>query len=105
MPVYDFKCRVCHRIFEAFVMFKERLGVCCKTCGAATDVVWMAGGRTPTVIGDSMDQVIENLSAQPKRYLSRSELKRDMAAAGVEHRVKHVGVPGSDKSPHTVKWI
>ena len=52
-----------------------------------------------------MDQVIENLSPQPKRYRSRSELKRDMDAAGVEHRVRHIGEPGSDKSRHTSRWV
>lgn len=49
--------------------------------------------------------LIENLTAQPKRFYSHTEIKDQMRASGVERHVKHRGAPGSDKSPHTQRWI
>ena len=50
-------------------------------------------------------QLIENLDRHPTRYYSRTEIKDAMRAKGVEYRIKHVGLPGSDKSPHTVRHV
>jgi hypothetical protein len=50
-------------------------------------------------------QWFENLAPQPIYIESRSHLKREMAARGLEHKVRHVGVPGSDRSPATTRWV
>jgi putative FmdB family regulatory protein len=102
MPMFDLKCKVCGHIFEAFAFPHEHIG--CRVCGADTDRIWLPG-HSPTVIGDEIDQVIENLGPQPKRYRSRAELKRDMDAAGVMPKVRHIGEQGSDKSKHTTRWV
>jgi len=49
--------------------------------------------------------VIENLTPQPKRYYSHSEIKHEAEMRGLTPYVVHVGTPGSDKSPHTSRWI
>ena len=102
--MYDFRCAVCCHVFEAFAWLKDRDKIMCPICFNACETIWIAGS-SPTIIGDEIDQVIENLSPQPKRYRSRTELKRDMDAAGVEQRVRHVGTQGGDRSPHTTRWI
>ena len=101
MPMFDMMCSVCRHVFEAFEWPREQ--TMCPICGNATEHIWLPG-HMPAVIEDEIDQVIENLSPQPKRYRSRAELKRDMDAAGVEHHVRHIGAPGSDKSANTTRW-
>lgn len=62
----------------------------------------------PTMIGDELlggPRMFENLGHEPVYIQNRSSLKREMAARGVRHRVEHVGVPGTDKSPRTTRWI
>ena len=43
----------------------------------------------------------------PKRYYSKSEMKRAAAAKGYHNHVEHVPSPGSDKNRqnHTTRWI
>jgi hypothetical protein len=47
---------------------------------------------------------LENLGHEPVTVYSRSELKRELQARGLVEFVRHVPVPGSDKSPHTTSW-
>lgn len=58
-----------------------------------TDERWI-GGR-----------VFENLGHEPVTLYSRSELKREMQARGLESFVRHAPAKGSDKSPHTTRWV
>lgn len=46
----------------------------------------------------------ENLGPEPVTVYSRSELRRELKARGLEEMVRHVPVPGSDRSPHTSSW-
>ena len=59
------------------------------------------------VIDDSIPggMVIENMSHTPMTFYSKSDYRREMKARGLVNRVEHVGVPGTDKSPHTTRWI
>ncbi len=65
----------------------------------------VAGG--PSVVDDSIPggMVIENMGPEPRTFYSRSEHKRAMKELGLTPKVRHVGVAGSDKSPHTQRWI
>ena len=48
---------------------------------------------------------VENLGHEIVTVYSRQQLKREMDARGLEPRVRHVGQQGSDRSPHTSRWI
>lgn len=41
----------------------------------------------------------------PKRYDSKSEIRKACEAQGWAPMVRHVGTAGSDKNPHTTRWI
>lgn len=62
--------------------------------GASTveSVTW-PGGKT-----------FENLGNEPVTFYSRSEYRHYLKAHNLEECVRHVPVPGSDKSPHTSSW-
>lgn len=47
---------------------------------------------------------LENLGHEKVTVYSRSELKRLCKERGVEPFIRHVPVPGTDRSPHTVAW-
>ena len=49
--------------------------------------------------------VIENLGPKPVKVYSHSERKDIMRANGLSESVRHVGERGSDKSPHTSRWV
>jgi hypothetical protein len=104
MPVFDFICQCCGVVQEHYIYHQTERVVC--SCGGDTEKIWLPGSA-PLVIDDTIPggQVIENLTSQPKTYYSRSEIKRQMDALGVQPKVQHVGRPGGDKSPHTQRWI
>jgi hypothetical protein len=47
----------------------------------------------------------ENLGEQPVFISSKSQLRDELRARGLRENVKHVGVPGTDKSRETQRWI
>lgn len=49
--------------------------------------------------------VVENMSATPQKFYSKSEYRDAMRAANLKQEIRHVPLPGSDKSPHTSRWI
>lgn len=84
----------------------------CDKCGepyAVGEWPWCPHGvpQNFTVQDDSIPggMVIENLSPRPQTFYSKSDFKKAMELAGVEQKVQHKGVDGTDKSPHTVRWI
>lgn len=98
MPYYDFRCSNGHT-FESL----EPVGtgrIPCVDCSAPADKVWLSAH----VRGDECDFVQENGLPHPVRIRSWSEYRRLMKQHGCEQAVRHVGVPGSDKSPHTTNW-
>lgn len=102
MPTYDFKCQDCGVERERLVP----VGVVptCLACGGPTEKFW--GTSFPSVLGDEINETIENLTATPQHFTSRGEKKLWLKMHGVEEHVRHVGLPGegSDKSPHTMNW-
>lgn len=103
MPTYDFECLKCGEKKERIVPIGAV--VWCQTCSGRMEKYW--GTRFPSVHGDEIDETIENLTAQPQHFTSRSEKKLFLKMLGAEEHVRHVGMPGdgSDKSPHTVRWV
>lgn len=48
--------------------------------------------------------VIENGFPEPVKVYSWSERRRLLKEKGLEELVRHVPMPGSDRSPHTTNW-
>lgn len=61
----------------------------------------------PNIIGDECDYWDHNLAKDPIHITSKQQRKRLMKEYGVQEGVRHVGTPGegSDKSPHTTRWV
>ncbi len=81
----------------------------CDRCGRELDIgswPFCPHGRTGlSVIGDEIDVVLENNGTpDPLRFRSREAMKKHLDAHGLIPAVRHVPVPGSDKSPHTTDW-
>jgi hypothetical protein len=47
----------------------------------------------------------DEVTGAPRRYYSRSEMAAEAKRRGITNVVRHVGVNGTDKSPHTSRWI
>lgn len=57
-----------------------------------------------SVLSDECDIVQENGFHTPTRFTSKRELAQALSAKGLEQRVRHVTIPGTDKSPYTTDW-
>lgn len=57
-----------------------------------------------TAIGDECDIWQENGFHTPQHFTLKSERRRALAEKGLEDRVRHVTIPGTDKSPYTSDW-
>lgn len=106
MPIYDLTCPNQHIQEDVYLNVGERPP--CPTCGGATETVWL--GKANGVIPDEIPGGLEirhglcNEDGSPRKYYSWTEIKREAKKRGLVNRVEHVGLPGSDKSPHTVRW-
>jgi hypothetical protein len=49
-------------------------------------------------------ETLENVGPEPVTFYSRSEKRRYLKEHGLVEMVRHVPVPGSDKSEHTTSW-
>jgi len=81
---------------------------CCKQPIEVGAWPWCPHGRgTPQVIDDTIlgGEVLENVADQPITVYSKSERRRVLREHNVFEFVRHVGQRGSDKSPHTTRWI
>lgn len=105
MPIYSFRCLSdsCGKIEDHLVKYGNT--PTCRDCGNSTEKVWV--GSMPNIIDDTINETIENLSATPQHFTSRSEKRIWLKSHGFEEHVRHVGLPGegSDKSPHTSRWV
>lgn len=46
-----------------------------------------------------------NEDGTPRKYYSKSEMAKEAKRRGLANIVTHVTAPGTDKSPHTTRWI
>lgn len=46
-----------------------------------------------------------NPDGTPRRFDSKSAMRKEAAARGWTNLVEHKPLPGTDKSPHTSRWI
>lgn len=100
MPLFDVRCFSCGtEQIDVFLHAGQALPAC--ACGAVTEKVW----RAAAVIGDAMDFWSENMGPDPVHITSRTQWHREMASRGLVNKVRHVPTRGSDKSPHTSRWV
>ena len=57
-----------------------------------------------SAIGDACDLVQENGFAHPRHFTSKRALTKALAERDLEIHVRHVPIPGTDKSPYTSDW-
>lgn len=104
MPVYDLICPNSHKQLDRYLKLGERPP--CPECGEPTQTCW---DSPPSVIGDEIDVVIRhgicNSDGSPRRYRSRTEYNRVAKERGLTNVVRHMPKRGSDKSPHTTRWV
>ena len=76
----------------------------CPECGAKTERLYIGGYD---VRGDDVPGgfTVENIGHEPMKFYSRSEFKRELEKRGLAQNVHHIGSRGSDKSPHTQRFI
>lgn len=60
--------------------------------------------KAPGVIGDECDVTLNHV-LPGRRFTSKSEMAREMAARGYTNHVEHKTLRGTDKSPHTSRWV
>ena len=102
--------RICERCQRQIIDCMEPVTapeVACPDCGGATKRAWF--GKPAAVIGDEIDVSVQNglcnADGTPRRFTSRTELRRAEVAAGYTNYVVHHGTKGGDKSPHTSRWV
>lgn len=111
MPMYDRRCDVCEHI-EKDVL--ERISApdypCDQDlCDGVMLRTWLPGAANG-VVDDSIPGGLEIKNAlchpdgSPRRFDSKSDIAREAKRLGWTNAVEHIGLKGSDKSPHTVKW-
>lgn len=100
MPMYDYKCPNGHE-FEGLYPVGVDI-VPCRECDAGANKVWVT--KPSNIVGDEIDYIDENLGPEPIRIRSKAERRRIMKERGLEEFIRHTGVPGTDKSPHTTNW-
>jgi hypothetical protein len=64
-----------------------------------------------SVVGDDIpgglwvEHGLCNPDGTPRKYYTKGEMAREAKARGLINWVEHKGDRGSDKSPHTSRWI
>lgn len=104
MPMYDRKCDACGLIqMDCYEIVAAPDRVC--RCGGTLHRVWL--GSAAHVVDDSWPggKFFEHVSHTGETFYSRTELKRYLQATGQMPYVRHQGTQGSDKSPHTSRWV
>ena len=97
----DLGCLQCEEVREDFWQRKGDPFPPCE-CGAPMQRIYLG---FPSVHGDEIDYVDDNLGPNPIRIRSKQERKRLMKEQGLREKVQHVPVAGSDKSAHTQRFL
>jgi hypothetical protein len=105
MKRHNQRCTACEWDGEVFV--DAFVNPPCPTCGGATERWWPIGATTHGIISDEIigGQWLENLGPTPVFVESKSQYRRELAARGLEQKVRHVGRDGGDRSKETQRWV
>lgn len=80
--------------------------IVCPICGGPAER-WIATPSSPTVQDDGLwggAQLVHNIGPEPIFVRTKSEYRALLAAHGLRQKVRHVPMPGTDKSPVTQTW-
>ena len=110
MPLYDRLCESCgNKKFDNWEP-SEAPNVPCPICSKPTVRAWL--GKSASIVPDGIPGGVwikhglcDEVTGEPKRYDSKSDIAREAKRRGWENRVEHVSAPGTDKNPHTTRWI
>ena len=113
MKMVDARCSACHRErLDFLVRDKGAIAPC--DCGGELEIITRETGHsTPHVHGDDIPggilihHGICNLDGTPRRYDSKSAMRREAELRGVVNVVRHETDPktGSDKSKFTQRFV
>lgn len=110
MPLYDRLCDSCaFRRDDAYEQ-SSTPDYSCK-CGGMMKRIPMTSnpGAMGRAIGDECDVTMRhglcNPDGTPRRYTSKTEMRREAEKRGLSNYVVHNTEPGTDKSKHTQRWI
>jgi hypothetical protein len=96
-----------HSLLDIFLEFGAPCA--CPTCGTEMIRLWVGAQSSAAIIGDECDVTVRHglchEDGTPRRFTSKEEMKRVAAAKGLVNHVEHITSRGSDKSPHTTRWI
>lgn len=87
----------CDRCFQPLAEGEHGVGLC--PYESRTSV---------TMIDDQLPggpQMLENLGHEPVYVETKSQLRAECRARGLQQAVRHVGDKGSDKNKHTTRWV
>jgi len=104
--MYDLTCKNGHEQYNLLLKLGERPP--CPECAEPTETLWKsASGVSTDDIPGGMEirHGLCNEDGSPRRYYSKSEMAKEAKRRGLENRVRHVSAPGTDKAPHTTRWI
>lgn len=85
--------------------------VTCPDCGGELVIgswPFCKDGHAPgfsNVVGDACDITQEHFGVQPEHFTSKQAMARRAKELGLVPFVRHVGEQGSDKNPHTSRWV
>lgn len=112
MPMYDRRCEVCGHIVTDQLEPITSPDLPCDQdlCDGLMLRTWLPGAANG-VVDDSIPGGLEIKNAlchpdgTPRRFDSKSDIAREAKRTGWTNVVEHIGSRGSDKSPHTTRWV
>lgn len=108
---FDYQCVDCEHQERDQIVEAEQKTLPCPLCRGTMVRVWLMGSKSGNVIGDDIPggvyikHGICNDDGTPRRYDSKSEMRRAAEAKGLTNYVEHKPAPGTDKSRHTSRWV
>jgi len=107
LKCFDYLCPSCKYEKLDVIMPQEQRTLECPDCGGTMERAWL--GAPSSVVGDECDVTMQhglcNADGSPRRYTSKSEMRREAEKRGLVSHVEHKPGKGTDKSKHTQRWI